>query len=145
MMIELVMNKKQINSRSGVVLLLVLFVIMTITVLSLGYLTRSDVELACGVNMGLHAKMDYLAESGLEHAKGLILRPYDIAGVYWAGAESQQLVAGSNEYYNVSVAKLGELNYKVNSISKFHYPSNLNYNWFNEEKLQWNTPEILLT
>jgi len=38
-----------------------------------------------------------------------------------------------------------KLNWEVNNISIFYYPSDLNYNWFNEEKLQWNTPEILLT
>jgi len=90
---------------------------MAITVLSLGFLSRSDVELACGTNMGLHAQMDYLAESGLEHTKGLILKPHEIAGEYWGGATRQQLVAGSDDYYDVSVTKLGELNYKVNSIA----------------------------
>jgi len=37
-----------------------------------------------------------------------------------------------------------KLNWEGNNISIFYYPSNLNYNWFNEEKLQWKTPEILL-
>ena len=60
------------NARSGAALLVVLLVVMVITILSLGFLSRSDVELACGQNMVLHTHMDYLAESGLEHAKGLI-------------------------------------------------------------------------
>ena len=117
MMIDLIMKNRRKNMRPGVALLVVLIVVMTITVLSLGYLSRSDVELACGANMVLHSQMDYLAESGLEHAKGLLVRPYEIDGEYWAGATRQQLVAGSDEYYDVAVTKLGELNYKVNSIA----------------------------
>ena len=57
------------KSRPGVVLLAVLILIMVITVLSLGFLSRSDVELACGRNMVLKEKMDYLAESGFEREK----------------------------------------------------------------------------
>ncbi len=70
--------KIQNAGRPGVALLVVLFIVMVITVLSLGYLSRSDVELACGENMILRTQMDYLAESGLEHARGLILNPQDV-------------------------------------------------------------------
>ena len=65
--------KKNKNSRQGAALLVVLFIVMVITILSLGFLSRSDVELACGQNMILRTQMDYLAESGLEHARGLSL------------------------------------------------------------------------
>ncbi len=91
--------------RCGAALLVVLFIIMAITVLSLGFLSRSDVELACGRNMVLRTQMDYLAESGLEHARGLILQPQDIAAEYWTGAAGQQLAAGSSDFYDVSVAR----------------------------------------
>jgi len=91
--------------RHGVALLVVLFIIMAITVLSVGFLSQSDVELACGQNMILRTQMDYLAESGLEHARGLILSPQDIASEYWAGATAQQLVAGSNDYYDLEVIR----------------------------------------
>lgn len=61
-------------------------------------------------------QVDYLAESGLEHAKGLILNPQDIASAYWTGALAQQLVAGSDDYYDVNVVKLpGERNYQITS------------------------------
>jgi cytoskeletal protein CcmA (bactofilin family) len=91
------------NTRDGVALLVVLFIIMVITVVSLGYLSRSDVELACGQNMILRTNMDYLAESGLEHARGLILNPQDIDSEYWTGDTGQQLVAGSDNYYDLEV------------------------------------------
>jgi hypothetical protein len=98
-------------------LIVVLIIIMAITVLSIGFLSRSDVELACGENMILKTQMDYLAESALEHAKGLILNPQDVASEYWTGAQDQQLVAASDDYYDVNVAKLGELNYQITSAA----------------------------
>ena len=94
-------------------MLIVLFVVMAITVLSLGFISRSDVELACGKNMILRTQMDHLAESGLEHAKGLILSPQDVDTEYWQGDVRQQLVAGGNDYYDVNVVKLAECNYKI--------------------------------
>ena len=84
---------------------MVLFIVMVITVLSLGFLSRSDVELACGRNMVLRAQMDYLVESGLEHARGLILNPQDVVSEYFTGATGQQLVAGSDDYYDLEVVR----------------------------------------
>ena len=93
-------NKK---TRPGVALLVVLFIVMAITILSLGFMARSDVELACGQNMLLRTQMDYLAESGLEHARGLILNPQDVAGPgYWLGGANLQLTTG-NDFYEVEV------------------------------------------
>ncbi len=91
--------------RKGAALLVVLFIVMAITILSLGFLSRSDVELACGRNMALRSQIDYLAESGLEHARGLILNPQDAASEYWTGDTAQQLVAGSDEYYDLDVVR----------------------------------------
>jgi cytoskeletal protein CcmA (bactofilin family) len=97
---------KFLNSKEdGAALLVVLFIIMAITILSLGFMSRSDVELACGENMILRTQMDYLAESGLEHAKGLILNPQDVASEYWSGASAQQLAAGSADYYDLTVVR----------------------------------------
>jgi len=90
--------------RKGTALLIVLFIVMAATILSLGFLSRSDVELSCGENMLLCTEMDYLAESGLEHAKGLILSPQDVASEYWPGDVGQQLSSGS-DYYDVSVVQ----------------------------------------
>jgi hypothetical protein len=78
---------------------------MAITILSLGFMSKSDVELACGQNMILRTQLVYLAESGLEHARGLILNPQDVGSEYWTGALSQQLVAGSSHYYDLAVVR----------------------------------------
>ena len=109
--------KEQRNKtdKKGSALLVVLFVVMVVTVLSLGFLSQSDVELACGENMLLRVQMDYLAESGLEHAKGLILNPQDVDFEYWTGAGRMQIADGSSDYYDVNVVKLGECNYQVTS------------------------------
>jgi cytoskeletal protein CcmA (bactofilin family) len=97
-------DKLSIINRQGTALLVVLFIVMAITVLSLGFLSRSDVELACGQNMLLRTQMDCLAESGLEHTKGLILNPQDIgleSGIWQA--TGQQLDSESSDYYDVTV------------------------------------------
>ncbi len=103
--------------QEGAALLVVLFVVMVIAVVSLGFMSRSDVELACGENMMLRTQMDHLAESGLEHAKGLILTPQDIGTEYWVGDVVQQLVPGSNDYYDVNVVKLAECNYQMTCVA----------------------------
>jgi cytoskeletal protein CcmA (bactofilin family) len=96
--------KIQNVERPGVALLVVLFIVMVITILSLGFLSRSDVELACGENMVLRTQMDYLAESGLEHARGLILNPQEVSSEYWTGGVGQQ-IAGGNDYYDIRVVR----------------------------------------
>ncbi|MFA5239931.1 MAG: hypothetical protein WC476_09545 [Phycisphaerae bacterium] len=106
-------NKRNRTNRRGVALLVVLFIVMAITILSLGFLSRSDVELACGENMILRAQMDYLAESGLEHARGFILNDSNYLGD-WEVA-GQQLAAGTGDYYDIAVVKLGQCNYQITS------------------------------
>ena len=97
-------TKKNISGRPGAALLIVLFIVMVITITTLGFLSRSDVELACGQNMILRTKMDYLAESGLEHARGLILNPQDVStsDEYWKGDTDLQLTA-DNDFYEIKV------------------------------------------
>ncbi len=97
-------NKKDTINRKGAALLVVLFIVMAITILSLGFLSRSDVELTCGANMLLRTQTDYLAESGLEHAKGLILNSQDVSSEYWTGATGQQIVGG-DDYYDVTIVR----------------------------------------
>ncbi len=106
-------DRRDRRDREGVALIVVLFIVMAVTVLSLAYLSRSDVELACGENMILRAQMDYLADSGLEHARGLLLGCQDVNSEFWTGADELQIVEGSNDYYDVNVVKLGECNYEV--------------------------------
>jgi len=87
------------------VLLVVLLVIIAIAVLSLGFVSQCDMELAVGQNMLLRTEMDQLADSALEHARGLILRPQDIESEYWTGGVGQQLMADSPDYYDVTVTR----------------------------------------
>lgn len=103
--------------RPGVALLVVLFIVATGTVLALGFLSRSDIELQCGQNMILKTSMDYLAESGLEHARGLILCPQDVAGAYWSGDVGQQLDYDSEDFYDVNVVKLDECDWRISSTA----------------------------
>lgn len=89
----------------GVALLMVLIIVLAITIITTGFLARADVELACGKNMLMRSQVDHLADSALEHAKGLLLHPQEISGTYWTGATGLQLVAGSSDYYDVAVAR----------------------------------------
>lgn len=91
------------QSAKGVALIMVLGLIMAITVLSLGFLTRSQTEMACGENMALRMQMDQLAASGLEHARGLILKPQEIGSLDHWTASAQQLDATGNDFYDVNV------------------------------------------
>jgi len=95
-------NNKKV--RPGIALLVVLFIVMAITILSLGFVSRSDVELTCGQNMILRTEMDYLAETGLEHARGLILNPQDVSTEFWTGGTGLQLTSGS-DFYDVRVER----------------------------------------
>lgn len=98
-------SSSDIHRQRGVALLAVLLVIMAITVLSLGFMSRSDTELACGRNMQLRTQMDQLADSAMEHARGLILKPHDIGAEYWTGATGQQLMGDSSDFYDVTVTR----------------------------------------
>lgn len=102
----MMMTKRKIQrkfpARKGAALLVVLGVIMVITIVALAYISRSDGELQYGQNMLLRTQADYLAESGLEHARGLVLNPQEVSGEYWMGATSQQIDSG-DFYYDVSV------------------------------------------
>ena len=109
------MRYKYNNNAKGMALVIILALVMAIVVIGLGFIVRGDTELLCGQNMEQAADMDYLAESGLEHAKGLIMYPQDLATEYFTGATAQQLVSG-DDYYDVSVTKLSELNWQITSL-----------------------------
>jgi len=99
----MIKNKRQklFRSRKGVALLIVLGVVMVITIVAFAYLSRSDGELQYGQNMLMRTQADYLAESALEHARGLILNPQEVSGEYWTGAAAQQIETG-DFYYDVT-------------------------------------------
>ncbi len=90
---------------------------MAITVIALGVIARSDIELVSSQNVELRMAMDCLAQAGLEHARGLLLNPQEVSGEYWTGATGLQLGSGSSDYYDVSVTKLGECNYQIISTA----------------------------
>lgn len=111
-----VKNKYKIqNARKGIVLIIILMLIAAITIVGLGFIVRGDTQLQCGENMDMASDISYLAESGLEHGRGLIINPQDINDVNGWSATSQQLVSGSSDYYDVSVKKLSELNWQIAS------------------------------
>lgn len=92
------------DRRRGVALLLVLLIVAAITILATGFLAGADTELACGANTLVRVQMDQLAQSGLDHARGLVLHPQDVPANFWTtGATAQQLVAASRDYYDVRV------------------------------------------
>ena len=93
------------RARDGGALLVVLIVVMAITIVSIGFIGKSDVELACGENMTLRTEMDHLAESAIQHARGLILNPQDASAEYWTGATGLQLAGGSDDYYDVAITR----------------------------------------
>jgi len=98
-------NPSSAKNRRGVALLMVLLIVIAIAVLSLGFVSRCDTELACGQNMLLRTEMDQLADSALQHARGLILKPQELSSEYWTGGVGQQLIADSPDYYDVTVTR----------------------------------------
>jgi len=90
--------------RRGAALLVVLFIVMAVTVVSLGFLSRSDAELASGSNMLSNTQMRYLADSALEHARGLLLNPQGVSGEFWTGGSALQLAAG-DDYYDLAITR----------------------------------------
>ena len=96
-------HSASIEHRRGVALLTVLLIVLAVTIIGTGFLARADTELACGGNMLLRTQMDHLADSGLEHARGMLLHPQEASDTYWTGETALQLVDPSSDYYDVSV------------------------------------------
>lgn len=102
------------NNAKGMALIIVLVLVGIITIVALEFIVRGDAELAFGKNMEMKADMDYLADAGIEHGRGLVMSPHDLSGepsVYTA----QQLNAGSSDYYDVNVQKISELDFQIKS------------------------------
>ncbi|MEN6428863.1 MAG: LamG-like jellyroll fold domain-containing protein [Phycisphaerales bacterium] len=100
------------NRNRGIALLMVLLIVLAVTIISAGFIAQADVELASGGNMLMHVQTDQLAHSGLEHAKGLLLRPHLVSAVqihptdfYWEGSVANLLLAGSNDSYDVEITR----------------------------------------
>lgn len=110
-MSEMIHPSWRTDRRGGVALLMVLLIVVAITILATGFLAVADTELACGDNTLMRIRTDQLAQSGLEHARGLLLHPQEVpvdqngCVTYWSGATGQQLVAPSSDYYEVTVVR----------------------------------------
>lgn len=95
------------NNRSGAALLIVLFIVATVSILSLGFAIKADTELLCGKNVELRMDMDYLGMTSLNYAKSFILNPQDVTtgtDGYWQGETGLQMEAG-DEYFDISVTR----------------------------------------
>ncbi len=99
-------------------MLVVLFIIMAVTILSLGFLARSDVEMLCGKNMVTYTQVGYLSESGLEHCKALVLNPHDLSSDFSTPftAQDQQLDGDSDDYYNITIKRDANYTERCNYI-----------------------------
>ncbi len=96
--------------RSGAVLLVIIFIVMAITVISLGFMSNATMQMTCGQNTILRAQMDYLAQSGLVHAKTLLLNPQEVGTSpdgYWPGGSALQILQlqASDDYYDLTVTR----------------------------------------
>jgi hypothetical protein len=103
-MARIINNKLSIIHQQGVALLVVLFIVMVITVTSIGFLSKSDVELACGRNMEIWTEVGYTGESGLEEARGLIISSQEIDSEYWTGGLGRQ-IGGGDDYYDLAIVR----------------------------------------
>ena len=101
-------NSKQ---RLGAVLLVVLFVCMVVSVLSMTVIIRANRQMIVSDGDATRLKLDYLAEAGLEHARTLLLHPQDVNTLpngYWAG-DNELYIEAAAGYYDLTVtqSKLG--------------------------------------
>ncbi len=104
-------NKK----RKGAALLVVLFIVMIGSIVSMGFLSRCDGDMFCSENSVQRAKMDYLAESGLEYAKGIILKKYGHLNSF--SQDQFQIDDTSDKYLDIDVAKIDEHTFDINSLA----------------------------
>ena len=104
-MSAIIHHPSSLSHRRGIALLMVLLIVMAITIISAGFIAKTDAQFACGQNIDMRMQTDQLADSALEHARGLLLQPQDVATPYWTGGQLLQLAAGSPDYYDVGVSR----------------------------------------
>ncbi len=88
----------------GMAMLSVLFIVMAIVAISMGYLHRADMAAASGNNMAMRTEADYLAWAGLERARALVQTSEPNAPLGHWSAAGQQLDNSSNLYYDLSIS-----------------------------------------
>ena len=95
------------SSRPGIALLVMLFIVATISVLSFGFVMKADSELSCGDNTIFRTEMDYIGQTALNYAKSLIVNPQDVttgADGYWQGGTGLQIEPG-DDYFDIEVVR----------------------------------------
>ncbi len=101
----------------GIILVIVLMVVMVVSLLAYGFLSRGNLEMVSGSNLMIRTSVENTAESGLEYAKGLLINPQDATGDYWTGTAGAEKCF-DDDYYEISVSKPAgtgnRLNYDVN-------------------------------
>lgn len=93
--------------RNGFALLVVLLIVATIFILSLGFAGKADRELSFGEKVEVGMQMDYLLQSSLNYAKALLMNPQNVSTGskgYWEGGSGLQIESG-NDYFDVTVAR----------------------------------------
>ena len=108
------------RARSGMALLVVLFIVMGITLFSMAYVARCDSELVCAKNMALRMRMDYLAQSALQHGKALIAGPENPGPIGYSQHIGLQL-EGGDHYYDLTISDPMVLNPGDPNISQYVY------------------------
>jgi hypothetical protein len=93
--------------RRGAALLIVLLITMMITVVSLGFIARSDAELACGDNLALRLKMDTLARCSLVYGRSFVIN-YGPGTIPSPAAQPSE--SGAKDYWKLTFAGAPVLN-----------------------------------
>lgn len=104
------MNRIKNKTRKGAALLVVLVVVMVITVVTLGFIIKSDVQLACGENMVRRVETDYAAQAALACSRSYWLEFFNFYKAshlnpgFQAQMENQPVKAGGNAQYDFYIS-----------------------------------------
>ena len=94
-------NTTNRNSRKGMAMLIVLFIVMAITIITSTFIARSATAMFSGRNFCVRNEADYAAWGGMEVAWALVQDPNTLATLTFPFTD--QLDAGSNVYYDLMI------------------------------------------
>lgn len=94
-------NRTAKRSRSGMAMLMVLFIVMAIAIISSGFIARSDTALAAGRNFCIRNEADYAAWGGMEVARALVRDPNTLSAATFP--VTGQLDHASTIYYDLMI------------------------------------------
>jgi type II secretory pathway pseudopilin PulG len=95
-------RKAAVGRRRGMAMLAVLFVVMAIAVIAMGFIARADMSLASGQNLCRRTQTEYTALAGLEHARALLLSP-DNTTPLETWQDTVQTETDTNVYYDLTI------------------------------------------